>query len=199
MLHFPSGTILKCLSIILLVIGLNGCGIHFTKSSDVDDQEEKNSILVFGFLDDSEAPFTMEWGEIKQVRPAIDEPYQELRSNSKGLFYLENLPVGSYQLAELGGPDKGFLSSDEWTWGFSTLNNKPGFERTQLRARKPGVYFLGAYKIDLVKEGGMFSFDKYETMPVKRPTEKEALKQLLPHTKGTRWERIVRNRIKQLK
>lgn len=191
----------RFLFIAFLLVSLSGCviPIHFTKSDDVDDQEETDSILVVGYVDDNEAPFTMEWGEIKQVRPSIDEPYKELRSNEKGLFYLENLPVGSYQLIELGGPDKGFMSGDTWRWGFAGSANEKGFERIELKAKKPGIYYLGSYKIDLVKDGGLFGSDKYETMPIDQPNEKEVLKQLLPHTEGTKWERIVKQRISELK
>lgn len=188
----------RYLMLAFLAVSMSGCVIHFSKSKSIDDQEEPNSIMVVGYLDDSEAPFTMKWGEIKQVRPVIDEPYQELRSNNEGLFYLENLPVGSYQLEELGGPDKGFLSQDTWAWGFGDVRGDKGFERTELRASKPGIYFLGSYKIDMVKKGGLFSMDKYETLAVAQPTEKQVLQKLLPITKGTRWESVVRKRIRQL-
>jgi len=190
---------MKFLSVLLLAVSMSGCAIHFTKSEDVDDQEKRDSILVVGYVDDSEAPFTMEWGEIKQVRPAIDEPYQELRSNGEGLFYLENLPVGSYQLVELGGPDKGFMSQDTWTWGFAGSANEEGFERVELKAKQPGIYYLGSYKIDLVKEGGLFSTDKYETIALEEPSEKTVLMKLLPVTSGTKWHDIVKQRIRQLK
>lgn len=193
-----ASSVIKYLVTALMALSLGGCVIHFSKSKSIDDQEEPDSIMVVGYVDDSEAPFTMKWGEIKQVRPAIDEPYLELRSNNEGLFYLENLPVGSYQLEELGGPDKGFLSQDTWVWRFGDLRGDKGFERMELKAGKPGIYFLGSYKIDLVKKGGLFSADKYETIALDKPAEKKVLQKLLPITKGTRWEKVVRSRISQL-
>lgn len=197
--HNLPASAMKLLCVLLLAISMSGCVIHLTKGEDVDDQEKSDSILVVGYVDDSEAPFTMEWGEIKQVRPAIDEPYKELRSNGEGLFYLENLPVGSYQLVELGGPDKGFMSQDTWTWGFAGSANEEGFERVEMRAEQPGIYYLGSYKIDLVKEGGFFSTDKYETIALEELSEKDVLMKLLPVTGGTKWHDIVEQRIRQLK
>ena len=167
------------LLILLLVTILSGCTIyiHVTKSKYMDEQEKRNSILVFGYFDDSEAPFNMGWGDIKQIRPATDEPYKELRSNGKGLFYLENLPTGSYKLISLDGREKGMLSTQPWTVSFPDPSEDSDFKRTELRAKKPGVYFLGAYKLKLVKKGGfLIGRDKFETMALKKPTEKKLIK-----------------------
>lgn len=189
------------LSIVLVLTNiLSGCTLLFSKSKYLDEQETDKSVLVFGYLDTEDAPFVPKWGEIKQVRPTSDDPYKELRANSKGLFYLENLPaVGSYKLQNLGGPEKGFFSNTTWTWGFPAPNRYPEFKRLQFKTKTPGLYYMGAYKVLLVKKGGFFGVNKYETIVNKDVTEKMVLKQLVKYTDGTKWEKIVKKRIKRLK
>lgn len=189
------------LVLIFLLIFVSGCNvwIHVSKSKFMDEKKTKNSILVFGYFDDSEAPFSMGWGDIKQIRPATDEAYKELRSNGDGLFYLENLPTGSYKLISLEGREKGALSTRPWTTSFPEPSSDPDYKRTELRAKKSGVYFLGAYKLKLVKKGGLFGDDKFETTVLKKLTEKQVLKKLLKYAKGTRWKSMIKKRIRQLK
>lgn len=193
-----SNNYLAYLWVSLLILPLAGCTFYFSKSAYMDDQDSDDSILVFGYLDDSEAPFVMKEAEIRQVRPTTDEPIKEVRSNNEGLFYLENLPVGSYRFVGWNGPEKG-LSDSYWNWSITDKYGKPGFERTEFRARKPGLYYIGAYKIDEVKAGGFFSSAKYETIGIKGPSEKELLKKLLEYAEGTKWERRIAQRLAQLK
>ena len=189
----------KYLSLIIIVTVLAGCSFMFTKSSYMDEQEDKNSILIFAYIDDSETPFTIKVGDIKQVRPTSSEPYKELRSNNNGLVYLENLPTGLYKMISVGGPDKNILSDTTWTTHFPEPSEDPAFKRLELKAKKPGLYFLGSYKIDKVKDGGFFGTDRFETIAIKKPSEKEVLKQLVEYAKDTKWESIINRRIRQLK
>lgn len=183
----------------LLTLLLVSCGGYvFTKSAGVDEVEAKNSILVYGYVDDSEAPFDMQWATIKQVKPIIKDPYLEMRSNREQLFYLENLPIGSYLLESIHGVEKGFFGKAVWTWGFPNLATDPEFKKIQLKARKPGLYYMGSYKMHLVKKGGFFSSDVHRLDVSETPTEKEVLKKLLKHTKGTKWHTLVKRRIAQL-
>ena len=181
-----------------LIIGLASCTFYITKSKYLDDQEENNSILIYGYINDKEAPFTMEWGDIKQVRPIIDEPYKDLRSNNEGLFYLENLPTGLYKIENVGGPEKG-LSNSYYKWDMPESNEDAAFKRMEIRAKKPGLYFVGSYKIKKVKDGGLFGVNKYETIATKEVSEKKALQKLLTYADGTKWKKIIRKKLKQLK
>lgn len=181
-----------------LVVGLASCTFYLSKGKGIDDQEEKNSILIFGYLDDSEAPFTMEWGEVKQVRPASDEPYKEMRSNNEGLFYLENLPTGLYKVTTLSGPEKG-LSQNYWDWTMPSPSDDKAFKRMELKASKPGLYFVGSYKINKIKDGGLFGVDKYETVATKDVSEKQALQKLVKYADGTKWEGLIKKRMAQIK
>ncbi|MDH3342833.1 MAG: hypothetical protein OEY06_07990 [Gammaproteobacteria bacterium] len=189
---------LKIFIAAFLVFGLVSCTFYWSKSKYLDDREEQGSILIYGYINDKEAPFTMKWGDVKQVRPVSDEPYKELRSNNEGLFYLENLPTGLYKIATLSGPEKG-LSESYWDWTMPSPSDDKAFKRMELKANKPGLYFVGSYKIDKVKDGGLFGTDKYETIATKEVSEKEALQMLLVYADNTKWKKIIQKRIKQLK
>lgn len=187
--------------LMFIAVAVSSCTIFIKirKDQQLDEQANKNSILVVGYLDDSQAPFNLGWGDLKQIRPADEEPYKELRADDEGLFYLENLPVGSYKLVSLEGREKGALSTQPWIIGLPEPSSDKAFWRTELRAKKPGVYFLGSYKLKRVKKGGLFSDDKFETIALKKPNEKQVLKKLLKHAKGTKWYKVIKKRIRKLK
>lgn len=183
-----------------LIIGLASCTIFVTKSKYLDEQEDKNSILIFGYMNDKKAPFTMEWGDVRQIRPKTDEPLKDFRSNNEGLFYLENLPTGSYQIDSVGGPEKGLLANAYYDWDMPQDNDNKAFrKRMQIKAKKSGLYYVGSYKINKLKDGGMFGTDKYETVMTKEVSEKQALKKLLAYADGTKWKNLIRKRLKRLK
>lgn len=183
----------------LLMLVLAGCTIFITKSKSLDEQETKDSMLIFGYINDEAAPFTMEWGDIRQVRPATDEPMKDFRSNNKGLFYLENLPTGSYEIMNVGGPEKG-LSNLYYEWDMPQDRDNAAFrKRMQIQAKKPGLYFVGSYKINKLKDGGMFGTTIYETIMTDEVSEKQALKMMLKYADGTKWKTIINKRITQLK
>lgn len=192
---------LNRLFLLLLTLFVGGCSIyiHVSKDKQLDQQKNKNSILVVGYFDDSDVKFNLGWAHIKQIRPAIDEPYLEMRSDKNGLFYLENLPLGSYKLMSVDGREKGPLSTQPWTMSFPEPSSNKEYRRLELRARKSGVYFLGSYKRKLVKKGGFFGTDKFETIVLKKPTEKQVLTRLLKQAKGTKWKKIIQRRIKRLR
>lgn len=187
--------------IMLISVAVTSCTIFIKirKSPELEERTDKNTILVVGYFDDSQSPFNIGWGDLKQIRPASDEPYKELRANDDGLFYLENLPTGSYKLMSIEGREKGALSTQPWIVRLPEPSEDKAFRRTELRAKKPGVYFLGSYKLALMKKGGLFSDDKFETTALKKPTEKQVLKKLLKQAKGTRWEKVIKQRISKLK
>ncbi len=192
-----SNRILKIAIILILTLSTSSCLIFWTKTGDAEDYTNNKSILVYGFLDDSEAPFSFRWGQLRQMLPKTDEPFLDVKLNKKGLFYLENLPVGSYTIHNLGGPE-GFFSNNSWRWTFPSPSDKPEFKLTELRATAPGIYFMGAYKIYESRKGGFFRNAEYSSLPVDKPSEVEILKQLLVKTHGTKWEALVLSRINKL-
>lgn len=191
---------LKLIFTAFLIVVLASCTIFITKSKYMDEQEEKNSVIVFGYINDEAAPFSMEWGDIRQVRPKTDEPIKDFRSNEEGLFYLENLPYGSYEVVSVGGPEKGLFVNAYYDWDMRDDHDDGKLrKRMQLRVNKPGVYYIGSYKINKLKDGGMFGTDKYETVATNEVSEKKALQMLLTYADGTKWKNIIRKELKKLK
>ncbi|HEY6094247.1 MAG TPA: hypothetical protein VIU93_04765 [Gallionellaceae bacterium] len=189
--------VLKYFLVVILTLSTSGCLLYWTKTGDAEEPVD-NSILAYGYFDDSEAPFNFRWGQLRQMLPRTDEPFHDVKLNKKGLFYLENLPVGSYTIESLGGPVGG-LSSAYWRWHFPDTSTHPEFKLTELRAGKPGIYFMGAYKVYESKKGGLFSVSEYASAPVSKPSELEILQQLHEKTQNTKWDRLVMARIAELK
>lgn len=198
-MSFRAFQVVRVTALATLMLALSGCTFYITKSKYAAEQKDPNTILVFGYLDDSEAPFKMKEGQLKQVRPTTKKPYKTLRSDNRGVFYLENLPVGAYELSAFQGPDRWILSNAYWTWSVADKAGKPEFEKMQVRADTPGLYYMGSYRIDKVKDGGLFGFNKYATIPADTLTEKEVLEKLVKYVKGTKWESRVRDQLSSLK
>lgn len=195
---FAFTRLLKVVLIIALALSTSSCLIFWTKTGNAEDPVNKNSILVYGYLDDSAAPFNFRWGQLHQVLPRTDEPFHDIKLNKQGLFYLENLPVGSYSIESLGGPE-GFFSDTSWTWRFPNPSQYPEFKLSELRASKPGLHFMGAYKIYESKKGGFFSVTEYSSAAVEKPSELEILQQLREKTRDSKWDHLVVARINELK
>ena len=184
--------------IALSAFSLSSCVIYWTKTGNAEEPIDNNKILVYGYLDDSQAPFKFRWGQLRQMLPKTDDPFVDLKLNKQGLFYLENLPVGSFAINSVGGPEGG-LSDRTWRWTFPSPANRPEFKLTELRSTKPGLYFMGAYKIYEAKKGGFFTNAEYSSLPVDKPSEIEILEQLREKTKDTKWDKLVVARIQELK
>ena len=172
-----------------------GCtGHRFLTEAEGDTRS-----LAFGFIDMSEAPSNLNYFNLKQVRPKTDKPYRQMRLDGTGMFYIENLPVGSYQVSDFGGPCRRFLlfcfhSADFYEYTFP----EHGRNETAARITRPGIYFLGAYKYEPVKTS-WFKPDQFDIARIESPTEAELLERLLPYATGTQWESIVRSRLARLK
>ena len=188
----------KIALVVTLALSTSSCLIFWTKTGNAEDPKNNNSILVYGYLDDSAAPFKFRWGQIRQVLPKTDEPFLDVKLNKEGLFYLDNLPVGSYTIESLGGPE-GFFSNTSWTWRFPNPSQRPEFKLTELRASKPGLHFMGAYKIHESKKGGFFTSSEYTSVATETPSEVEILEQLREKTRGSKWDSLVVAKINALK
>lgn len=146
------------------------------------------SALVFGYIDMDEAPATeLTAFSLRQVLPKTDKPFWHMRTH-EGVFYIENLPQGSYQMNQFGGPG-GMFSSASFYW-FNFPRQSDGF-----RISKPGLYYLGSFKYK--KAGSMFN-PKFDIEPLKSPGEREAIEKILQFSKSTKWEAQLQGRLNQL-
>ncbi len=178
----------------LVAVLLSGCGL----SKYVEERESKQTAMVYGFIDMSDAPTDLEWAQMRQLRPRDDEPFKKMRTDDSGLFYLENLPVGgAFRMDSYGGSTWSwwYMSNVHWTYGI----DKREFKSYEFKINKPGLHFLGAYKIHRIKAKSFFQEDKYRLAALDPAGEKELLRKLVKNTKDTMWKTVIEDRMKELK
>lgn len=173
------------LLVLLAVAFLPGCAAH------MHNPDESNASLVYGVIDMDEAPSGLDYASLRQYKPKpVDDKAYWNATGVDGAFWYDQLVPGSYQLVSFGG--------SSW-WKKTRYNyNMPNFEKngTALVFKKPGLYFLGAYKY---RDTGSFFNPKFDIEKVNSPTEKELLVRLLPYSTGTQWEALIKKRIGELK
>lgn len=148
----------------------------------------QNVSLVYGYLDMSDAPTDVDWVDIKQMAPPTEKPYRGARVDD-GAFYSETLPPGSYMISGFGG-------SSFWHKGVIYDISRQGAP-IRVRIQKPGMYFLGSWKVTQV-DTGFFEAPKFEVQRVGSPTEREVLEKMLPEAEGTWWEGQIKRRLAAL-
>ncbi len=166
-----------------------GCSARLSKMAE--EQDSSDTALLFGYIDMKDAPSNLESVNLRQSPPRSSDPNIPMRADDEGLFYRENVPKGSYSLSTFGGRG--------WTLGFLSFGKEryyytfpdEGFKYKKFNLTKTGLVFLGSYKMNKVKS-------KYEFVDAGSPTEKELLTKLLAYTAGTKWEKVIKNRLKQL-
>ena len=175
----------------LLVLAAFAAGCNARLSKMVDEQNSPDTALLFGYIDMSDAPSNLEWADLRQSTLKRYESGMAMRGDGEGLFYRENLPKGSYSISSIGGRGwtAGCLSFGKERYSYQLTDE--GFKLHKFNLTKSGIVFLGSYKMSKVK--GKYSFDDAAT-----PTEKELLTRLLAFTAGTKWENVIKNRLKQL-
>jgi hypothetical protein len=160
---------------LLIAIFLSACG-----TAHVSDRWDKDRSIVAIYLDLTGAP----------VGNAITLWYQDLtgkrtwtimRNDGAGLFFIEYMPIGQVWLAG-GSSGVSYVYSIE-------LPEDPAANPTTLQIRKPGAYYMGAFRYAPVDK------KHFKLVRIKDPSEREAMKRLLPLTEGTPYGALVKQRI----
>lgn len=150
---------------------------------------EKRS-FVYGYFDMDDAPTDADWVQIRQYRPKTEYNIWNMRTH-EGVFYMEKFVPGAYGVIKFGGG--GGMFSSPHAYGIPRQNKS-----MRLIIKKPGIYYMGAYKYKSVKtgffEGGKFSIEK-----VKKPSEKEVLTRIIKFAKGSGWEKKLEAHMRRLK
>jgi hypothetical protein len=162
---------------ILLLIALLACGGGMSKEIEEPDDAERS--FVFGYIDMDDASSGIDWLQVERVAPYSEARFFHMRLHD-GAFYQENLPTGSYVLADFGS-DGGFMKS-RVLYSIPKQDNPLRFV-----IDRPGVYFVGSWRYRSVKTG-LFRPDQFDLEPVPSPSAKQALASILPFTKGTSWQ-----------
>lgn len=187
---------LRNLLFVALAFVLTACG----PSMYVKDMNDSKSSLVFGYIHASKGPMYFHWVQLRRIDAAGNEEYYTTRSNEDGLFYLENVPLGRYEIHRMGrdcmpmGPNvvsNGAGGGVVWSLG-------QGSKATAMQIKRPGVNYLGSFQFTFVEGKGLFSRDTFTFTRANTPSEKELLQTLLPFAKETGWERNIKKRMAEL-
>ncbi len=184
------------LRLLLLVVSMFALTACFPAKT-VKEMENQDSVLVFGYAYDADGPLDFDWIQLHQ-KTANQVTYVSIRTDNKGLFYGENLPLGDYQINRYGWGGRPVGE----TGVFGVQSNSLFFPKeknpTTVQAKSPGVKFMGSFRYTFTKTG-FFSKADRSFERVTSPSEKEVLEKLLKHTKDTRWEAQVKKRLAELK
>ncbi|MGH7255233.1 MAG: hypothetical protein ACREI3_05590, partial [Nitrospirales bacterium] len=158
---------------------LGGCAYgfsdHKTLGTQPDQPTSNQTSFVFGYIDMQDADPGLDWVTFQQLAPVAKDPDIPGRARD-GIFYLENVALGSYQVYDFGGRGGGFFAKGNLyaTYPVSfPVSRQSGFMR--VKVEKPGVYFLGSYKYVSVKGSRFTTSYVYDLEPLKTPTEREVL------------------------
>ncbi len=176
-------------NLLVLAALVAGCNARLSKMTE--EQTSPDTALLFGYVDMSDAPSKLESAALRPSSLRRSDPSIAMRGDGEGMFYRENMPKGSYSISSIDGRGwtLGCLSFGKERYNYQLTDE--GFKLHKFNLTKTGLVFLGSYKMSKVK--GKYALDDAAT-----PTEKELLIKLLAYTAGTKWENVVKNRLKQL-
>jgi len=177
----------------------SGCALFSTE--EPIDPNDKTVSVIFGYFDMSEAPSWggIDWTSVKQYKPK--QAYYSCAVED-GLFFHIGASKGSSLQVDQFGRNTRWYSNAAYTYNFGGK----GRNETATVIKKPGVYFLGAYKYKPIESGSFFEADKFDMEKTKTPTEKELLTKLLKimkedsdYTDYTHQIGMIEKRLKALK
>lgn len=159
-----------------LIILVAGCA----SSGDSYITDYSNRSVAYGWLDVSDVDGNhMYDGAIKQFTPPTDKPYWTVATDEfEGgfLFYHYGLPNGAFKLdyVKMQSCLLFMCSNTYYTYDFGSQGSV-----ATVKMNKPGVYYLGSYKLTEV-DTGWFQPGKFNIAPAnKGPTQKQMLEYLL--------------------
>ncbi len=162
-------------------------------STPVDPNDTTRSV-VYGYIDMEDAPSSLGWvtireysGDERGFSAAVDD----------GVFYHLGIPPGPFQVDSFGRSAT-WWSNTNYSYEFGS----DGRNQTAVRIKRPGLYFVGAYRYVSVNTG-WFEQGKFEMQRTKRPSEHEILTKVLEHMEEENPEYVrqiamVRGRLAQL-
>lgn len=153
---------------LLAVLSLSGCALFQEKISDYEQRS-----TVYGWLDIKDlSPNHLSSVVMYQHRPATDKPYYYMafRKYQGGyLFYSHIPPKGAFKLDTLSGQSCLLFLCGNTIYQYN-LGKQGDFGTAVIN--KPGVYYVGSYKLSKVKTGwleqGKFSIEETGNGPSRK-------------------------------
>lgn len=194
----------RWLSLLLLGLVLSGClgPRNVGHPRGLVKPKIPNSAAVFGYVDMSDAGgfdiddvilVRLDGGKPELLRANPDYPDGvTVNQRRPGYFWASDLPPGEYQLAEVAGVGyhgsarnyaNGGWTRDAFTFDTSKKNG------TYIKITKPGIYYMGAFKITDKGKGKDFGFKELGA-----PSEATALKRMLHRSYDPYWKTMVKKR-----
>ncbi|TMG76137.1 MAG: hypothetical protein E6H80_04230 [Betaproteobacteria bacterium] len=173
---------------LFLSLAVSGCIGSYMYAKEMEGADRS---LVFGYIDMRGTNTVLDTLSFVPNDPKKKEDYTGARVlgsalggfEGSGPFFLENMPSGSYRISH--------FVSRIGQFGYTHIFPESGPRAQVFKIDRPGIYFLGSYKV--ARKDREFDF-----RPVKSPTQKEILEQILPYTKDTKWENLIRKRLREL-
>lgn len=167
---------------------LSGCA---TSLSELDPPTSPNAILVIGNFDMNEAMSTLTEVDIERLKPDPDtlkDKFWVIHKGESYTFFSAVLTTGQYKFTGVGG-----RMGRNGMW--YDLEGDARFTRT---FAKPGIYYVGTYKIKTIMPKGMMGRAKNEITTIKEPNERELLLKVLPYAKHEYWKAMIERRLREL-
>ena len=164
---------------LILMLGLlavlTGCASGGTRVTDFTDRS-----VVFGWIDIGDVDANrLHQIQLYQLQPQTETPYWNpkfVKFDGGYLFYAFSFPSGAFKLYQVSGQQCVTILCSNTSFSYSF--GRQG-ETASVRVGAPGVYYLGALKLEDVKTG-FFEAGKFNVAYADQgPTEQQMLEAML--------------------
>ena len=180
--------------LLVLFLNLTGCAT----AARITERESPDEVLIYGYVMMSSLSgidkYYLTNFTFKQIDPPSEEPYKYCGRYLGGVIY-HVLKPGSYRIDSF----KSFTSKSlgPYVLSQSYVNYTVPVKDNGFTVTKPGLYYFGTY--DVVNRQNYMNVE-YEVNRVNYPSEEDVIVRLLEFTdKGTYWEKMLNNRLSQLR
>lgn len=171
------------LSILLFVSSwLAGCA----SSPDLGTPDANNVSLVFGHIDASTSPYTLDSVQMKRTSPKTSTPYYNFWVVD-GTFFRADVPRGNYRLNVLSGHAD--MKNNQIKLDLPDTQK----QKLQVSISKPNTYYVGSFTY---QPGSNTTSPRLINKTT--PSESELLKKILPYAKDPYWRRMIEQRLNEL-
>ncbi len=182
---------------VLLLAAAFVLGACATTGGPLEADREDDS-LVFGYLDMSEAKGHFDWVQMQQLQPPTDKPYYTFYV-AEGVFWHPRVRPGTFKFIKFGGTSGVNAGPVRLFAGTSYEYAFPRQGRGEMDpiVEKPGLYYVGSYKV-VVKKGGLFKPGEFDIVATGKPSEKELLQKILAKDDKGEWRSRIERRLAEL-
>lgn len=183
----------KVFALLLLsaVFLASGCG----GSVSLRNPSSPSHSLLYGHLNTATSGTGNCWLSIREISSGKRGKRYMAECDEMGYFWASNIPPGKYHIEKFGNHMKVF--NDE---GYMRVikNMREFRESTRMTIRKPGIYYMGTFRVT-TGGSGSFGSGSQKVVRAERPDERKVLRRLLQVAAGTDWDERINRRMRSLK